>query len=624
MKFRITLLIILTAVLSACNMSLAEDVTPPPGYIPPTPIPTLVLVPPQMPSVANGERIYFEKCAPCHGDTGLGDGAQGIQLGVTVPAFALTDIARPASPAGWFTTVTRGNIERFMPPFASLNDQERWDVVAYITTLHTSEDEIEQGKELFEANCPNCSTEYFEDQANMAGLSTVTLARIIRLGNEEIQAFGQDLSDEEMWAVAEYLRSLTYSTMPLSAPTAVPVTETPVPTDTESSSGEETPVGTEQAQVTEEAAPIIEGFGTVSGSILNRTGSDLPSDLVVTLRGYEHDFQNPSAGTQEVVVIEGVVSDDGSFSFENIELIEGRIFLAEIVYKGIDNTSDFLIVEAGQTMLELPELTLYDVTQDASQLTVDELDIFLAIDNEGQYELLGLYTFRNASETIVNVEMKDMQEIPFLKFPVGDAQGIGYEALQDSAPFISTADGFAMEPNEIPYGIISFSSVESGKEIEISQPLVLPVSIVRVLIPEGMEADSSQLTPDVPEDIQGQVYQTYFTSDMQAGDILNFTISGTPTTPSAPTETTGPNSSLLIGAGGLGIALLLVGAWMYFRDKAAADDDYDDDEDDEFESAEDVMDAIIALDDLYRAKKISESAYQRRRAELKDILKELV
>ena len=42
----------------------------------------------------------------------------------------------------------------------------------------------------------------------------------------------------------------------------------------------------------------------------------------------------------------------------------------------------------------------------------------------------------------------------------------------------------------------------------------------------------------------------------------------------------------------------------------------------EFESSEDVIDAIIALDDLHRAKKISDEAYQKRRAELKDILKE--
>ena len=617
MKFRIILLIILTAILSACNLTLAEDVTPPPGYIPPTPLPTLVLIPPQTPNVANGEAIYFEKCAPCHGDTGLGDGPQGIQLGVTVPAFALPEIARPASPASWFTTVTRGKIDRFMPPFASLNDQERWDVVAYITTLHTSEDEIKKGKELFETNCPNCSLDFYKDQSKMASLSTVALARIVRLGNDEIQAFGENLPDDEMWAVVEYLRSLTYDTSPLAQPTFVPATEAPVSSEAGTPSNETTPVGTQQAQAPNEAIP---GIGTVTGSIENKTGEDLPSDLVVTLRGYEHDMQDPSVGPQEVVTIEGTVADNGSFIFENVELTEGRIFLAEVTQMGIENSSDFAIAEAGQTSLSLPPLVLYNVTQDTSGLVVDELDLFLTTSDNGTYELLGHYSFRNTGESIVDIKMKDSQEIPFLKFPVG-AEALGYEAMQDSAPFTSTTDGFAMLPNEVPYGILAYSSVPMEKEFTISQPIVLPVSIVRVFIPDGMEADGDQITQDSPQDIQGDLYQTYFATDLQANNVLTINISGSPN--AAATTATTPNSALLIGAGGLGIALLLVGAWMYFRDRTKEDVDYDDDED-EFESAEDVMDAIIALDDLHRAKKISESAYQRRRAELKEILKEMV
>jgi hypothetical protein len=79
----------------------------------------------------------------------------------------------------------------------------------------------------------------------------------------------------------------------------------------------------------------------------------------------------------------------------------------------------------------------------------------------------------------------------------------------------------------------------------------------------------------------------------------------------------------LIGAGALGIALILAGAWMYLRDRNRPEESHsEEDTADEFESSEDVIDAIIALDDLHRAKKISDEAYQKRRAQLKDILKE--
>jgi hypothetical protein len=115
MKLRyIILLIVATIMLTACNFTLAQDITPPPNYVPPTPAQTLgPLYPTQVPSTENGSVIYVEKCAPCHGATGLGDGEQGIQLGVPVPAFGLPEVARPASPAQWYTVVTRGNMERF-------------------------------------------------------------------------------------------------------------------------------------------------------------------------------------------------------------------------------------------------------------------------------------------------------------------------------------------------------------------------------------------------------------------------------------------------------------------------------------------------------------------------------
>ena len=66
---------------------------------------------------------------------------------------------------------------------------------------------------------------------------------------------------------------------------------------------------------------------------------------------------------------------------------------------------------------------------------------------------------------------------------------------------------------------------------------------------------------------------------------------------------------------------------MFLRDRNKLDEDEIEDSEenkDAFETAEEVMDAIIALDDLHRAKKIPDDAYQKRREELKSRLKELV
>ena len=622
MRFRIVLVTLLTSLLSACNLTLAEDVTPPPDYVSPTPVPTLVLVPARTPNVANGAAIYAQKCAPCHGETGLGDGEQGLQLGVTVKAFGLPEIARPASPEQYYTTVTRGNMERFMPPFNSLSDQERWDVIAYVLTLHTTPDQIERGKNLFEANCANCSVDFFRNQEKMSKLSAVELARLVRQGNDQVPAFGANFSDDDLWAVAAYLRTLSFDTAPLAQPTTVPATQTPVAAVAETPSSEATPVGTEQAA----AGSEVEGLGTINGTVQSNLEAGLPSDLTVTLHGFEH-ATGQNTGAQEVVTQEGTVNSDGTYAFENVEMPEGRIFLVEAGYSSITLQSELGVVEAGQTELVLPPIILYGITDDTSKLRIDEVNIFFHSTEESKYDVLVLYNFRNAGDTVVTVKMAENQEIPFLKFPK-NAEGLGYEAVQDSAPFISMDDGFGMAPRKQPYGIIAYSSVAKQPKTNIAQEFALPVALVRVYVPAGMELQADNLTAEDSQDIQGTRYQSYTANNLEAGDELTFEISGTPSS----TTTEGANSAVknnmvLVGAGGLGALLILAGGWMYLRDHRRMQDEIEEEEEedaDDFSSSEEVLDAIIALDDLHRAKKISNEPYQKRRAELKEILKEMM
>lgn len=642
MKFRFAILFALTPVvflLSACNLTLARDVTPPANYVPPTPAPTLgPLFPAQSPSTENGAVIFAEKCAPCHGVTGLGDGEQGIKLNVTVPAFGLPEVARPASPAQWYRVVTQGNIERFMPPFASLSDQERWDVVAYAMTLHTTEEEIAQGKKLFETNCADCSTDFFQDQEKMSALSEVELARIIKQGNDQMPAFGATLSEDEVWAVSAYLRTLAFNTAPVvsapaasATPQAITVTETLAEAETPSV---ETPAGTPlstvegtaQAPATSEATAVAQvGFGTVSGSVENKTGSALPADLKVTLRGYDHGA-DPSAGPEEVFSQESTVQQDGAFVFENIEIPLNRIFIAELEYDGMNVQSGFAIVKEGDTNLSLPPITLYNKTEDISALIVDETRIFLEYGTD-VVQVFNVYSFRNPSDETVVVKMNEKGEVPFIKAPEGSS-GFGYEPMQDSEPLQPVENGFAVPPSEGSYGLVSFASLPKAKEIEFSQEFVLPAASVTVFVPEGINLQSDNSKNLGVQTIQDFKFQIYDMGSVAADQKLNLSLSGTPKesdTPSTPAEQTTSNQNLLIGAGALGIALILAGGWMYLRDRNHEEESPGAREDgNEFETSEDVIDAIIALDDLHRAKKISDGAYQNRRAELKEILKEMI
>ena len=621
MKLRHTLLLATFAVLlAACNFTLAEDVTPPPGYVPPTPMPTMgPLYPASAPNPANGAIIYVEKCAPCHGDTGLGDGEQGKQLPVTVIPIGLPETASKALPSAWYTQVTQGNLDRFMPPFASLNDQERWDVVAFALTLHTTPEQVETGKSLFETACADCAKN-FSNLEMMSALSENDLIRIIKEGKGDIPAFGKDFSDDEALAVAMYLRTLTFATL-LPTPTVASATETPLSADAETPSAEILPVDGTQVTGTPEAV-IVEGIGNVSGSIANLTGADLPSDIKIKLTAFEHGA-DPNAGPQETASFESTVNPDGTYLFENINIPEGIIYIAEVEVNGLTYQSGFAIAEAGMTELVIAPITVYATTEEFTALRVDSLQMYFDFAGEGSAQIFAVYSITNTSDKTVIINMGEDQEVPFIAFPEG-AEALGYEAAQDSAAFLPTADGFAMPPSETPYGLIAFASIPKAKEIVISQAALLPIGELTLFLPEGVEANGQTLTDGGVQAIQTTNFHIYTGGAANEGDQIEFTLTGEPADSTAVNPDVTQNQTLLIGIGGLGVALILAGAWMFLRDnRKAADEDEveEEDDDDEFEDSESLMDAIIALDDLHRAGKLSDEAYQQRRTELKNALK---
>lgn len=621
MKFRHIILLAIGAVfITACNMTLAADVTPPPGYVPPTPVPTLgATYPASAPDVENGKVIYAEKCAPCHGETGLGDGEQGKELPVSVIPIGLPEIARKATPAKWYATVTQGNLDRFMPPFLSLSEQERWDVVAYAFTLHTTNEQVEAGKSLFEEACAGCA-KYFGSQEMMSALSANDLVRMMREGAGEVPAFGKDFSDEEAYAVAAYIRTLTFA--PPSAPIAASATEASAPAAAETPPAEGTPGAAEQAGAESEAGASTESVesvsaGRISGRIENRTGGALPSDLKVTLHGYDHGV-NPSAGPQEILTLEAGVEPDGTYVFEDIEVIERQIFVAEVELDGLNYRSEFAVVPAGAVELTLPDIVVYATSDDYSVLQIDALHIFFDLAGEDTAQIFAVYSLVNPTDKTILVNMGGGQSVPFIAFPEG-ATGLGYEATQDTAPFLPTADGFAMPPSETPYGLIAFSSLPKTKEIKVSQPALLPVNKVTLYLPEGVNAKGAALTDNGVQTIQNTNFHLYTAPAFDRGETIEFTLSGKPKN-TAVNPNPLQNQTFLIGIGALGVALVLAGVWMYLRERNA-EEYFEEEDDNEFEDAESIMDAIIALDDLHRAGKIADEAYQQRRSELKKALK---
>ena len=76
-----------------------------------------------------------------------------------------------------------------------------------------------------------------------------------------------------------------------------------------------------------------------------------------------------------------------------------------------------------------------------------------------------------------------------------------------------------------------------------------------------------------------------------------------------------------MGIAGLGLALIIAGLLIWRRNQF----EYDDWEEElEYVSPDDIMDAIIALDDQYKTGGLPKGAYQHRREELKTELKNVL
>ena len=74
----------------------------------------------------SGKADYLSRCASCHGQNGEGTG--------NIPALA-TGKAQGASDGELFWYITKGDVNNGMPPWASLPEEQRWQIINYLRVL---------------------------------------------------------------------------------------------------------------------------------------------------------------------------------------------------------------------------------------------------------------------------------------------------------------------------------------------------------------------------------------------------------------------------------------------------------------------------------------------------------
>ncbi len=697
MKKVIWVVLLLPLLLAAC--SLASDITPPPGYSPPA-LPTAApasypLVPPDP---AQGQAIFSDKCAPCHGTTGMGDGPQAANLANPVAPIGSKDLARQAKPADWYNIVTNGQMAQYMPPFSgSLTDRQRWDVIAYVFSLSNPPQLVDEGKSIYTANCTACHGASGRGDGAQAAAAAAKVpdwsdpSRLAQFSAQDIYdatgkgiapgmpAFSSTLNADQTWAVVAYVRSLSFAgssnvvasaatqaatgAAPTQASTAqVTLAPTGAPADqtstasisntsapTESASGQTstpsssatsatgagtTPAGTPEPSLAA-ASPtpspvgtVVTGTVNVNGKVTFNAGGSMPAGLSVTLEGYD----NMSPVWSAVSPLDA----GGTFSFSKVPIVSGRVWLAQVQYNKVTFSSQPLHdtdIKTGQD--STLNVTISEFSTDASALVAQRLHVFFDFSVPDTLQVAELFIIQNPSDKAIVPANTGSSSMTF-DLPQG-ATGLQFQDGQlGDGRYIQTSSGFGVADSIAPQGtdqvLFAYDIPYPGNKASLSIPIALPVQSAVVLVQSGgVNVSGSQIVAAGTQNVQGTgTYALYTADNLAKGSKLDLTVSGVPasqTTTNA--SSSGGNNGLVgivIGLAVFGVALIGGGFWLVRQRRAQAEAAEVTEEQPPMplarESAESILDAIVALDDLYQAGELPEEAYKERRAELKERLKQ--
>ena len=443
--------------------------------------------------------------------------------------------------------------------------------------------------------------------------------------------FGSDLTAGEIDAAVAYLRTLVLDGAPgfVAAPEtggeeAAASVDQPEPAATEEvSEMAEAPVGEEAAPAETSDDPALL---TVTGQVTNGTeGGALPEGASITL----HMFDPPEF-TETTLI--GTVADDGTYLFLDVPYETGRVYLLSLEYDDVFFSSTvYEVTEPGSPALTTA-LQVFETTDDPSVLTFEAGVMRVTFTHFGM-EVAQVLSLTNASDRLfLTDEFYNENQRVALRIPLPPgAGGVGFEPGMQGTRFFTSADESVVidtqpvRPGRDDIFFSYFIPYEDGAiiEQEMTYPFVGPFHL---LIESDQVAVESALFASAGErvDMGGAAFDAYVAElTLATGEILNFTLSGTPDAVSALRDAQQPTSQNLPPAVivliVVGVVLVGAAGFMFLlrQGSGGAADNLD-------ARINDLLEAIADLDNQHDRGEINHDVYQRTRAKLKAELADLM
>jgi hypothetical protein len=489
---------------------------------------------------------------------------------------------------------------------------------------------LSSGKLIFEGLCAGChgltgkgdgedarglrlQPPDFTNQSILSPRTNRELFQIITGGSADVMpSFEKSLTEEERQNVVQYIRALSF--LEVVIPTAAPA-RTLVSTLT--GTQVQTPVA--QGEVPQEVIPVPPAAVNISGKVIHDSGRTLPPALDVTLHIFDRMTETSSRKIQ--------TAGDGTFAFEPVEMVEGRIFIVSVEYDNrVFNSQPSFhpeLLSEGEDFIQPENITLdlhvTDSTTDPSNLTADRMHLFIDFPKEGMMQVVELFLISNNGTEVVGPPEDGEGGLVFL-LPEG-ATNLQFDDSSLGEKYIPVGDGFMdttpILPGQSTHQILFAYDLPYEKKTTLTVPVPLKTGSISVMVPVGgVKLKSSQLLDGGVRSSQQMSFQVFNGSDFSASSQLTLNLSGS-SEPDATPQKLSVNP-ILFGSGFL--VLTLTGILYYYfwrkeRSAVPATGSY------QLSDKEAIMDAILSLDEQYKSGNLNDQVYQQRRAELKDQLR---
>ncbi len=367
-------------------------------------------------------------------------------------------------------------------------------------------------------------------------------------------------------------------------------------------------------------------------------GALAPSGISVQLYALEN--------FEPVETLTGTVTSDGSFSFENVPLIQGLTYIATLDYQNVAYGSTFYSYEGGEEEIQL-DIEAFEATSDPSVIAVGRMHVIVEFVGEN-IRISELYVFDNLSDRVYVGPGGDPNAgtielpIPANALNIAVERGMGDSMVPTSNSVLESEAGFQdtlpVRPGTSTQQLMVTYEFPYPQEAEISHRLYYPVKSVSLFVPDaGLSIESDVLNDRGQQAMGGLMLVHWDATDLTTDDLLSFRVSGEPDMSGVLVESEMPGpvapgtfnphggtqdaSAFFVSSGdnqttwavaivGLIAAVgLIVLLWSRQPDAR------------QVSTREQLLQAIVDLDDAFRAGEISFGRYEWEREQLKSDLR---